>query len=417
MKKVVRLPMNIVRGRYSHTLRDDFAALTKTIFQGRKTYEKDLKLEKLLSDKCGHSDVVFFPFARTAVYFTLKSLALPEETEILMPSITIKAMLDVVLDCKLKPVFVDSNPKTGCFDEASLLKAMEVSNPRICLLTYLFGVVPDVESIVNSLKKRDIFIIEDFSQAFGATFNNRPLGSFGDVSIYSASAVKTLDTYGGGFAFSSDKELIKKLNEHRKNLEPPVPSLQFKRVLLSTLKNVFSQRLLFSAFVFPIFKFFDLKGKTGFNRFVGERSRLPIPHLPKDWFSSYTKWQSVFCLKMLDGIESRDRSRIMNAHRFISANRDLDFVQGHENSHSIYWQCIALPADPKKFRTHLYSFGIDSAMTSLVELSRLAPYGIDADTPGADYLYEHGVYIPCHHLLKEEEILKIESAIKSFRAN
>jgi len=414
MKRVVRSSMSIVRGRYSHTLRDDFVALRKTVFSGRETYERNHELEKLLTDKCGHDEVVFFPFARTAVYFTLKSLALPRGTEILMPSITIKAMLDVVLHLNLKPVFVDSNPRTGCFDEVSLGKAIEINNPRICLLTYLFGVVPDVESIVNALKKRDIFIIEDFSQAFGATYKDRPLGSFGDVSIYSASAVKTLDTYGGGFAFSSNKELIKKLNEHRSNLERPVPSLQFKRVSLSTLKNAFSQRMFFSMFVFPIFKFLDLKGKTGFNRFVGERSRLPIPHLPKDWFTSYTKWQSVFCLKMLNGIESRDQLRIMAAKRFIAANRELDFVQGHEKSHSIYWQCIALPTDPKKFRTHLYSFGIDSAMTSLVEISRLRAYGIDIETPGADYLYEHGVYIPCHHLLKEDEILKIESAIKSF---
>jgi dTDP-4-amino-4,6-dideoxygalactose transaminase len=409
--------MNIVRGRYSHTLRDDFLALGKTVFKGKENYEKNRELERLLTDKCGHDEVIFFPFARTAFYFTLKSLTLPEGTEILMPSITIKAMLDVVLDLKLKPVFVDSNPRTGCFDEVSLGKAIEINDPRICLLTYLFGVVPDVESIVNALKKRDIFIIEDFSQAFGASFNDRPLGSFGDVSIYSASAVKTLDTYGGGFAFSSNKELIKKLNEYRTNLHRPAPRLQFKRVFLNTLKNAFSQRVFFSIFVFPILKFFDSKGKTGFNRFVGERSRLPIWHLPKDWFTSYTKWQSVFCLKMLNDIESRDQLRIMAAKRFIAANRKLDFVRGHEKSHSIYWQCIALPTNPKRFRTHLYSFGIDSAMTSLVELSRLRAYGIDIDTPGADYLYEHGVYIPCHHLLKEDEILKIESAIKSFRSD
>lgn len=409
--------MNIVRGRYSHSLRDDFKAIAKSIFMGRDSYEKNFELEKVLSEKVGQREVIIFPFARTAVYFTLKALALPKDTQILMPSITIKAMLDVVLELNLKPVFVDSNPSTGCFDLDSLEREVRSNKPRVCLLTYLFGVVPNVDEIVDILKKHNVFIIEDFSQAFGAEYNSRSIGSFGDVSIYSASAVKTLDTYGGGYAFTSNGEIARKLFDYQSKLDAPSPTLQFKRVLLSTIKNVFSQRVFFSLFIFPIFKLLDSRGNTGFNRFVGERSRLPIGDLPKEWFYSYTNWQAEYCLEMLNGIEIRDQKRMRVAARIMAANKDLSFVRGHAQSKSIYWQCIALPIDTKKFRTHMYSFGIDTAMTSLVELSRLSAYGIDTETPGADNLYQHGVYIPCHHLMLEEEIVKIENAIRSYSSN
>ena len=154
-----------------------------------------------------------------------------------MPSITIKAILDVVLDFKLKPVFVDSDLKTACFDLDSLRNQIIKFNPKVCLLTYLFGLMPDMDSIIHELKKSNVFIIEDFSQALNATYKGINAGSFGTVSIYSASTVKTLDTYGGGFAFTSDTKLLSSLRDHQSNLAT-IPRIKLIQKIVKKNKYV-----------------------------------------------------------------------------------------------------------------------------------------------------------------------------------
>ena len=49
------------------------------------------------------------------IYYALKAENLPPGAEIIMPTIATKAILDVVLDLGLKPVFVDIDRQTVCF--------------------------------------------------------------------------------------------------------------------------------------------------------------------------------------------------------------------------------------------------------------------------------------------------------------
>lgn len=52
-------------------------------------------------------------------------------------------------------------------------------------------------------------------------FSAQKIGTFGDVSVYSASSVKTLDTYGGGFVFTDDHEMARKLSDDQSRLSKP----------------------------------------------------------------------------------------------------------------------------------------------------------------------------------------------------
>ena len=95
----------IVRGKMSHTLRDDILMLFKSTFFNINDSKQIRIFEKSLAETIGQSECIAFPYARTAIYYTLKSADLKPGDYILMPSITIKAILDVVMDLELKPVF------------------------------------------------------------------------------------------------------------------------------------------------------------------------------------------------------------------------------------------------------------------------------------------------------------------------
>ena len=84
--------------------------------------------------------------------FSLKSQNFDKDTEILMPPITIKAILDGVLDLGLKPVFVDIDSESFCFDVEKLKSSISQTQKAI-LITYLFGIVPNMDELIRFFAK------------------------------------------------------------------------------------------------------------------------------------------------------------------------------------------------------------------------------------------------------------------------
>ena len=123
--------------------------------------------EESFSEYYGVRNTIAFPFARTALYASLKSQGFEKGSEVLMPPITIKPMMDVVISLGLKPVFVDIELETLCFDPAKLAEAI-TPRTRAALITYLFGVAPNAEELTRICKDRGLFVIEDFSHALNA---------------------------------------------------------------------------------------------------------------------------------------------------------------------------------------------------------------------------------------------------------
>lgn len=404
----------IVRGRMSHSLTADFITLFKCFFVNLDDKNKIKEFEKIMASKIGHTECIAFSYARTALYFILKSSELKPGDYILMPSIHIKAFLDVVLELKLKPLFVDSNLNNASFDLDSLRYLITKYNPKVCLLTYLFGLMPSMDEIIFELKKSKIFIIEDFSQSLNAHYKGKIAGSFGDVSIYSSSAVKTLDTYGGGLAFTSNTKYINSLRTHQLGLETIPRFKLLQKIFVSFLKNIITSRFLFAMGIFQILKFLNSKSNVMFDRFVGFRSTSPIAKLPKEWFYSYTSVQATAGLKYLNKVNERDASRINYAKNVIMKATNIKILFGDNESSSVYWQLIAVPENPKNFRKHLYLNKIDSAFTSLIEISQLPDYKIKSITPNADYLYKNSVYLPCYADLSTHERDHIIKSILSF---
>jgi perosamine synthetase len=404
----------IVRGKISHTLRDDLSMLFKCLVLKINDEKKVKDFENIIAKKIGQTECIAFSHARTALYFTLKSLDLKPGDYILMPSITIKAILDVILDLKLKPVFVDSDLKTACFDLESLRNQIKKFDPKVCLITYLFGLMPDMDPIIHELKKSSIFIIEDFSQALNASYKGTNAGLFGKVSIFSASTVKTLDTYGGGLAFTSDTKLIDSLRNYQSNLIS-IPRIKLiQKVGISCFKNIITSRFIFSLGIFQILKFLILRNSKKFDRFVGLRSTNPITKLPKEWFFSYSSIQATMGLNFLKRIEANDISRINFARELISKVTNVEILSGGYESQSVFWQLIALPKEHNNFRKFLYANKIDTAYTSLIEISQLPKYQIESLTPNADYLYNNGVYLPCYAGLNLIERAHIIATVKKF---
>ena len=212
------------------------------------------EFETRFGEYVGAKHAIAFPFARTALYFTLKSQGFALGSEIIMPPITIKPMLDVVVNLGLKPVFVDLDRDTLCFDLEKLEEAISERTQTI-LVTYLFGVVPDVERLMQLCRKHGLFVVEDFSHSLNAKFKDKKLGTFGDVGIYSCSVTKTLDAYGGGLAVTDDDQIATALKSAKATLiSTPSKRLRAK-IRTSLFYNLATRRLVFTLAVSHCFDF------------------------------------------------------------------------------------------------------------------------------------------------------------------
>lgn len=406
------MALPISRGRISHSVASEFGWLARALFS-RLGSSKDVELaQDAFSTHIGRSSCTIFPFARTAIWATLKELDLPAGSRVIMPPITIKPILDVVVHLGYEPVFVDINPATACCDHDELQRAM-ATRPSVAILTYLFGLVPDVGTIMKILKENGVFVIEDFSQCLNGEFNGRRIGTFGDVAVYSASSVKTFDTFGGGFAVTDDPRFIEGLRRRQSQLGSPSRADLLRSIARNLVRNLASSRLLFPVVTYRLLRLAARTSKGAVGRFTGARSTEPLAELPQAWFRRYTSLQARVAVRELPRVASRDARRVQRVDGIVADSGVSDRPCGAPGQRHVYWQFIVYVRDFAVARETLAKFGVDCATTSLVLLTDLPKYPGQRIAPMAIRLYERGVYLPCYHQLRDTEATRISAALKA----
>ena len=405
----VRTP--IARGRVSHTLWQDLRWLMRACFSPLEDRAVLREAEIAFASHVGRADCVVFPFARTAIHAALRTLCLSPGDRVLLPPVTIKPILDVVLDLGLEPVFVDIDPETACFDSAMLRQALE-KRPRVAILTYLFGLVPDLDDLIGQLRVADVFVIEDFSQCLNGRWRERDIGTFGDVSVYSASSIKTFDTFGGGFLVLDDSDRAAALRATQQELSPPHRTDVVRKVLTSLMRNLATQRPVFTLLTWPALRLTQRMGRSGLVRFTGARDERPLTSLPEAWFRAYTSVQAHVALDQLPSTIPKDTRRVARITRLDSSHTYDDRPKGDPEGHHVHWQHLVYADDVSGFTSALSARGIDCATTSLVLISSLPSYPHQGETPNGERLYHSGMYLPCYHQLRESEADRIAAALE-----
>lgn len=400
----------IARGRVSHKVHEDLGALARACFSSLNDPQKISTAENAFAEYIGRSHCVVFPFARTAIHAILQTAKIERGDKVLLPPVTIKPILDVVLDFGLEPVFVDLDPVTLGFDFKGLEEALKLG-PKVVILTYLFGLVPDCGKLVSLFRENNVFIIEDFSQCLNGEFAEKKIGTSGDVSVYSASAIKTLDTFGGGFAVLDDEAFSESLRLIQSRLDKPKRLDLVTKVITSLLRNIATQRWFFRWITWPILRLTRQHNPNKSPRFLGARGEEPLTRLPAIWFRKYTSVQANFLLQQLPQVKAKDNQRTGKISRLNSLGGWADKPVSHPKSTPVHWQHIVYAENPTEFIRRMANKGVDCTTTSLVQISNLRQYPYRAYTPNGDRLFRTGVYLPCYHQLTEREIDRIANAL------
>ena len=393
----------IPRGIIYHSIFFEIKSLFCSFVCDLNVKEAINNFENQFSHYMGTKYCIAFPFARTAIYYSLKAQSFPVGTEIIMPPITIKGILDVVLNLGLKPIFVDIDKDTLCFDLNALRKSI-TNNTKVILITYLYGIVPDMEALISICKQQKLFIIEDFSHNLNATFKDKKLGTYGNIGVYSSSSVKTLDTFGGGLLVTSDTQVFSVLQNYNSNLNKSSRKFLIKKILINLIRNIATNRFLFNFITSPLIKIFKYFSPDDIMKYTGTKDHMPINDLPLELFFSFTSLQAKVGSEILNDVSKLDTIRVNNVSKIISNVKNICIPQGNVKGGSIYWQLPFYSDDTRKHQEYFHANKIDTSTTSLINISSLSLYPYQGITPIAKKLYTSGVFIPSYPGLNDRDI-------------
>ena len=156
-----------------------------------------------------------------ALEMALKALNLKNKDEIIVTPRSFIISASCVLNLGLKPIFSDVDDNGNLSIEG--IKKIYNKKVKAIIIVHLNGLSCDMDPILNFIKKKNIFLIEDCSQAHGAVYKGKKVGSFGHISTWSFCQDKIISTGGEGGMISTNfkKYWLKlwSLKDHGKNYQ------------------------------------------------------------------------------------------------------------------------------------------------------------------------------------------------------
>ena len=170
--------------------------------------------EKKWSNYCGADEGIAVTNGTSALQVAFKSLNLQPGDEVIMPSFTIISCATAIIEAGGKPVLVDCYPDTWCLNIEQMKEKIN-NRTKAILVVHMFGHPAEMDPIIKIVKRHNLYLVEDAAEAHGATYNNKRVGSFGDLACFSFYANKLITTGEGGMVLSNNKKLTKKIRSLR----------------------------------------------------------------------------------------------------------------------------------------------------------------------------------------------------------
>ena len=151
-----------------------------------------------------------------ALQLALKAAGVSEGDEVITVSHTMGATVAAIIHNNSIPVLVDIQDDHNM--DPNRIESALTPKSKAIIPVHLNGRVCNMDAIMEISNKANLVVIEDAAQALGASFNNKPAGSFGLAGCFSFYPAKILGTYGdaGGLVTSNDNlyRTVKLLRNH-----------------------------------------------------------------------------------------------------------------------------------------------------------------------------------------------------------
>ena len=292
--------------------------------------------------------------------------------EVIVPALSFIATSNAVRAAGFTPVFVDVNRETLNIDETKIEDAITFKTVAI-MPVHTMGRPAEMNTICDLAKKYKLVVIEDACEAHGATYKDRFIGHWGDMSVYSYYIAHLVCCGEGGMVSVNDDQLADVLSSCRSHGRP-FNSIYFDH-----------QRVGYNS------KMNDLEASIGLEAVGVFWETFNTRHATmKRMRAAATGYEDVAYFS------EEDEGNRNCPHGFSITCKEADKIKLVEEvfdkyniHHKRNFGCI--PTQHRAFADMDYSLG---------------------DFPEAEWVGDNGIHIGCHQHLSEEDIQRIETTIK-----
>ncbi len=330
--------------------------------------------------------------ALTLILLALKSLK-PDKKEVLIPAYTCFSVPSAIVKAGLKVSLCDIDPSNFDFDYELLAEA--IGEDTLCVVpNHLFGISADIDRINSICRERNAFVVEDAAQAMGCRYNDKLLGTIGDVGFFSLGRGKNITCGSGGIIVTNSDKIALAISKQCSNIQYPGKIESVKDFLKIMLMAIFIHPFLYW---FPSGLSFLKLGETIFYK------EFPIKRLSGIQAGLLNNWQRR--------LENLNQIRKENSKYFCSTLAStLTFYKGS----SIPFLRLPFIAENREIKERIYSFSKKEGLginhmypTPINEIKEIQGRFNGKTYPSAKGVSETLLTIPTHQLLskKDKEII------------
>jgi CDP-6-deoxy-D-xylo-4-hexulose-3-dehydrase len=360
------------------------------------------EMERLVAESFGKRRGVMVNSGSSALYLAVELLDLEPGDEIITSSVVFSTDVAPIVRAGLVPVFVDVEPDTYNADVTQIEAAIG-PRTRAILLPDLIGNAPDWDRVREIADRHGLQVIDDSCDSLGATLHGRPTATRADIGLTSFALSHIITAMGtGGMVVLDD------------------PALRDRCLLLRRWGRRSEPQL-----------YGSLKGRG--ERFFSEIDGIEYDNLfifdEVGWNFEPSEVSAAFGLVQLDKLPQNLERRQHNFTILCDRLRDREDVfmlprtlDGLDTA----WHMFPLMIRPESglgrgaFQQHMEQHGIDTRMVWTGNVLRQPAFQHIAHRvpgdglPNADLVMEHGVVMPCHHGIDDEDAHYIADTALAF---
>ncbi len=361
-RRCVNLPPGSLRTLVS-------SVLGKKVQQGPAIGEFYTKFAQWL----GVSHVLGAASGRSAFQLALEALDLEKGAEIIFPAFTFPVIPLVAKLLGYQPVFCDVDPRTYNSGPEHVEPKITAKTGAV-LATHLFGQPCPIRELADLTRQRNIRLLEDCAHACGVRVEGQPVGTFGDIGVFSFAEGKNMPCFGGGAIAGSDGEIAQRAGEILSRAPIPTNSAITQNAFSIWLKWLLTRPLIFGMTAYPALRLKLFLGQPLMDSAVGdemlENFKKSIPRIHR--LSNLQAAVGLLQLKHIDEFNegARRNARILTEKLDEVPGIEVPNADGGDHIY-VYYPLKVEPAKRDDLRHYLLKHGFDSKTSDMSDCTLL----------------------------------------------
>lgn len=177
-------------------------------FYGSQSLNMVNQFEEAFAKRMRVKNALGITSCTASLVVALKAAGIGPGDKVIVPACTFLATAGAVVCAGAVPVFADVDDSLG-IDPKQIGKLCDKYTKAVIVVS-LLGVPCKMDEIVAEAKKYNLIVIEDVAQSMGAEYHGKPMGTWGDLGVFSMQLNKIITTGEGGVVVTDDDKLYER---------------------------------------------------------------------------------------------------------------------------------------------------------------------------------------------------------------